>query len=121
MLKLKRAYEPAARTDGKRFLVERLWPRGVKKDELRLHAWLKDAAPSAELRKWYSHDVSKWSEFQKRYRAELDRNSGALNPILQAARHSTVTLVYAAHDTEHNSAVVLRDYLDKKLARRAAA
>src|SRR5579884_1264462 len=101
MLKLKRAYEPASREDGTRFLVERLWPRGVKKTELRLDAWLKDIAPSPELRKWYSHDVTKWSEFQKRYRNELNQHREALNPVLQAASHGTVTLIYAAHDTEH--------------------
>lgn len=116
MLKLKRAYEPASRDDGKRFLVERLWPRGVKKTELRLDGWLKDIAPSPELRKWYSHDVSKWAEFQKRYRNELKQHSEALGPILQAARQGTVTLIYAAHDTKHNSAVVLRDYLGTQIA-----
>jgi uncharacterized protein YeaO (DUF488 family) len=120
MLKLKRAYEPASREDGTRFLVERLWPRGVKKTELRLDAWLKDIAPSPELRKWYSHDVTKWSEFQKRYRNELNQHREALNPVLQAASRGTVTLIYAAHDTEHNSAVVLRDYLEKQTAGKRA-
>jgi uncharacterized protein YeaO (DUF488 family) len=120
MLKLKRAYEPASREDGTRFLVERLWPRGVKKTELRLDAWLKDIAPSPELRKWYSHDVTKWSEFQKRYRNELKQHREALNPVLQAASHGTVTLIYAAHDTEHNSVVVLRDYLEKQTAGKRA-
>jgi len=120
MLKLKRAYEPASREDGTRFLVERLWPRGVKKTELRLDAWLKDIAPSPELRKWYSHDVTKWSEFQKRYRNELNQHREALNPVLQAASHGTVTLIYAAHDTEHNSAVVLRGYLEKQTAGKRA-
>jgi uncharacterized protein YeaO (DUF488 family) len=115
MLKLKRAYEPSSREDGQRFLVERLWPRGVKKDSIHLDAWLKDVAPSPELRKWYSHDVSKWREFQKRYQHELDRNPEAWNPILEAARRNTVTLIYAAHDTEHNSAAVLREYLENKL------
>jgi uncharacterized protein YeaO (DUF488 family) len=120
MLKLKRAYEPASREDGTRFLVERLWPRGVKKTELRLDAWLKDIAPSPELRKWYGHDVGKWAEFQKRYRNELKQHREALNPILQAASRGTVTLIYAAHDTEHNSAVVLRDYLEKQTAGKRA-
>lgn len=121
MLKLKRAYEPATRIDGKRFLVERLWPRGVRKETLRLDAWLKEVAPSAELRKWYRHDVSKWPEFQKRYRAELDRNPEAWNSIVEAARRGTVTLVYAAHDTEHNSAVVLRDFLGVKMSGKRVA
>jgi uncharacterized protein YeaO (DUF488 family) len=120
MLKLKRAYEPASREDGTRFLVERLWPRGVKKTELRLDAWLKDIAPSPELRKWYGHDVGKWAEFQKRYRNELNQHREALNPVLQAASRGTVTLIYAAHDTEHNSAVVLRDYLEKQTAGKRA-
>ena len=121
MLKIKRAYEPAAQNDGKRFLVERLWPRGVKKDELRLDAWLKDIAPSAGLRKWYSHDVSKWPEFQRRYRDELSQNSEAWTPILQAAHKGTVTLIYAAHDTEHNSAAVLCNYLEKRMHRKRTA
>ncbi|HKW18431.1 MAG TPA: DUF488 domain-containing protein [Terriglobales bacterium] len=114
MLKLKRAYEAPSRDDGKRFLVERLWPRGVKKDVLQLDAWLKDVAPSPELRKWYSHDASKWAEFQKRYRAELDHNPEAWNSILKVTQQGTVTLVYAAHDTEHNSAAVLRNYLEEQ-------
>ncbi|HZR65638.1 MAG TPA: DUF488 domain-containing protein [Terriglobales bacterium] len=116
MLKLKRAYEPAARDDGRRFLVERLWPRGVTKNALRLDLWLKNVAPSPELRKWFSHDPKKWSEFQTRYRAELRENSDALGPLLQAAREGTVTLVYAARDPERNSARVLRDYIAKKLS-----
>ena len=115
MLKLKRAYEPPAREDGQRFLVERLWPRGVKKSALRLDAWLKDVAPSPELRKWFSHDPRKWPEFQKRYRSELKQDPEACDQILDAARQGTVTLVYAARDPELNSAAVLRDYLKKKL------
>jgi uncharacterized protein YeaO (DUF488 family) len=114
MLKLKRAYDPPLHDDGKRFLVERLWPRGVKKNVLRLDAWLKDIAPSPELRKWYGHDPRKWPEFQKRYRSELEDHTDALQPIKQAARNGDVTLVYAARDTERNSAMVLRDYLEKK-------
>ncbi|HZQ21047.1 MAG TPA: DUF488 family protein [Terriglobales bacterium] len=121
MLRLKRAYEPAAQNDGKRFLVERLRPRGVKKEALRLDAWLKDVAPSSELRKWYSHEVSKWPEFQKRYRDELSQNPEAWTPILQAAHNGAVTLIYAAHDTEHNSAAVLRDYLEKRMHRKRTA
>jgi uncharacterized protein YeaO (DUF488 family) len=86
----------------------------MKKNVLRLDAWLKDIAPSPELRKWYGHDPRKWPEFQRRYRAELDQNTDALQPIKQAARSGDVTLVYAARDTERNSAMVLRDYLEKK-------
>jgi uncharacterized protein YeaO (DUF488 family) len=115
MLKLKRAYDPPAREDGRRFLVERLWPRGVKKSALRLDAWLKDVAPSTELRKWFSHDPRKWIEFQKRYRSELKQYTDVCDRIVDAARQGTVTLVYAAHDPDRNSAVVLRNYLKKKL------
>ena len=116
MLKLKRAYEPASREDGNRILVERLWPRGVTKNALHLDAWLKDVAPSAELRKWFSHDPKKWPEFQKRYRAELKHNETALEPLLQAARKGTVTLVYAARDPERNSAHLLREFVEQKLS-----
>ena len=117
MIKLKRVYESANRGDGKRFLVERLWPRGVKKTTLADAIWVKDVAPSTELRKWFGHDPKKWAEFQRRYRAELQQqqHDEALEPILDAARHGTVTLLYSSHDTEHNNAVVLRDYLERKL------
>ncbi|HEX3104130.1 MAG TPA: DUF488 domain-containing protein [Terriglobales bacterium] len=116
MLKLKRAYERPAREDGQRFLVERLWPRGLKKSALRLDAWLKDVAPSTELRKWFSHDPRKWVEFQKRYRSELKQHAEVCDRIVEAARQGTVTLVYAAHDPDRNSAVVLRNYLKNKIA-----
>lgn len=114
MITIKRAYEARGATDGKRFLVERLWPRGVKKEDLHLDAWLKDVSPSPELRKWFAHDPSKWSEFKRRYRAELDAHPDAWKPILDAARRGRVTLVYAARDEEHNSALLLKEYLDKK-------
>ena len=113
MLKLKRVYEDAATGDGVRFLVERLWPRGMKKEELKMKAWLKDAAPSQALRRWYGHDVAKWEEFQQRYRAELESNPDAWNPILEAAREGNVTLLYSARDTEHNSALVLKEFLEE--------
>ena len=118
MLKLKRAYEPASREDGPRFLVERLWPRGVKKTSLRLDAWLKDVAPTAQLRQWFSHDPKKWDEFRLRYKAELERDFGVCDLILKAARRGTVTLIYSSHDSEHNNAVALRDYLEGKLRRK---
>ena len=111
MIKLKRAYDPASEDDGVRFLVERLWPRGVKKTALRLDAWLKDVAPSTELRRWFSHDPSKWIEFQRRYSAELDAKPEAVEPILEADRRGRVTLVYSSHDEEHNNAVAPRAYL----------
>jgi uncharacterized protein YeaO (DUF488 family) len=113
---LKRAYEPAAAGDGKRFLVDRVWPRGVSRDELRIEDWLKDVAPTTELRKWFGHDPSRWAEFQRRYRAELASNRDALAPLLEAARHADVTLVYGARDPHHNQAAVLKDVLDESLA-----
>jgi len=115
MIKLKRVYESTGKDDGKRFLVERLWPRGVKKAVLADAVWLKDVAPSTGLRKWFGHDAKKWAEFQRRYQAELKEHELAIEPILQAARRGTVTLLYSSHDTEHNNAVVLRDYLERKL------
>jgi len=117
MIRLKRVYEPAASEDGARFLVERLWPRGVSKTSLRLDGWLKDVAPSDELRRWFAHDPRKWREFRRRYFDELDANASAWEPILQAARRGEVTLIYSARDNEHNSAVALRDYLDAKRGR----
>lgn len=117
MLKLKRAYEPASREDGQRILVERLWPRGIRKTSLQLDAWLKDVAPTTALRQWFSHDPEKWDEFRQRYRAELERHPGVCDPILKATHHGTVTLVYSSHDSEHNNAVALRDYLESKLGR----
>ena len=115
MIQLKRVYESRGNNDGKKFLVERLWPRGVKKTALADAVWLKDVAPSTELRKWFGHDRKKWAEFERRYQAELKRHEEALEPILQAARHGTVTLLYSSHDTEHNNAVVLLEYLEGKL------
>jgi uncharacterized protein YeaO (DUF488 family) len=113
-----RAYDLPQRSDRVRYLVERLWPRGIKKSELRLDGWLKDVAPSTELRKWFSHDPAKWTEFQRRYFTELDKNSEAWEPILAAARKGKVMLVYSSHDGEHNNAVALKDYIDQKLRRR---
>ncbi len=114
MIQLKRAYERPASTDGTRFLVERLWPRGVKKTALHLDAWLKDVAPSTALRHWFGHDPKKWSEFKRRYAHALDASADALEPIRKASRRGRVTLVYSSHDTEHNNAVALKDYLQRK-------
>jgi uncharacterized protein YeaO (DUF488 family) len=112
-LHLKRAYDPASAADGSRYLVERLWPRGVKKEELALTAWLKDLAPSTELRRWYNHDPARWPEFVRRYRAELEgpTQKTSLERLGAEARHNDVTLVFAAKDGEHSSARVLRDLL----------
>ena len=111
MIRIKRAYDPPARSDGRRILVERLWPRGMKKQAVAADAWMKEVAPSTKLRKWFDHRVERWEEFRRRYRAELDANPAAWQPILEAAEPHTVTLLYSAHDTVHNGAVVLRDYL----------
>lgn len=110
-MRIKRTYEARARTDGRRILVERLWPRGMKKEALAAHDWIKEVAPSTRLRKWFGHRPERWQEFRRRYRAELDANPDAWKPILEAARTGTVTLLYSAHDTVHNGAVVLREYL----------
>lgn len=110
----KRVYEEAAKSDGARFLVERLWPRGLKKEALAMEAWLKEVAPSGTLRAWFSHDPKKWAEFQRRYRAELDAHPEAWRPILDAARRRAVTLLYSSRDTEHNNAVALLAYLESK-------
>ena len=115
MINVKRVYEPLDAHDGKRFLVDRVWPRGLKKEDLQLDGWLKDVAPSAELRRWFGHDPAKWPEFQCHYTAELDVHPEAVQPLLDAARHGLVTLLFAARDTEHNNAVVLGAYLDEQL------
>ena len=116
MIKLKRVYEEESADDGARYLIERLWPRGVKKSSLRIDGWLKDAGPSTELRKWFSHDPEKWPEFRRRYFAELDRAPEAWAPIRDAAKQGTVTLLYSSHDQEHNNAVALKDYFEHKTA-----
>jgi uncharacterized protein YeaO (DUF488 family) len=110
-LRLKRAYEPAVPDDGVRVLVDRLWPRGLSKQKASLDEWEKDIAPSTELRKWFGHDPARWTEFQRRYRTELGQKAESLKRIRDLAKSRTVTLVYGAHDEEHNDAVVLRDVL----------
>lgn len=117
MIQLKRAYDPVALKDGKRYLVERLWPRGVTKEKLKLDGWLKEIAPSTELRQWFHADPARWPEFRRRYLAELEANQGGCSELSQAARGGTLTLLYAAHDTEHNSAVVLKEFLEGERAR----
>ncbi|HEX7361727.1 MAG TPA: DUF488 family protein [Bryobacteraceae bacterium] len=116
MIQLKRVYEDVGAHDGKRLLVERLWPRGVRKTELQIDGREKDAGPSTELRKWFSHDPNKWEAFQRKYFAELDMRPDAWEPVLRAAEHGTITLLYSSHDAEHNNAVALKGYLEKKLA-----
>ena len=116
MSRIKRTYEPPARGDGRRILVERLWPRGMKKESLHADAWIKEVAPSTELRKWFDHRVERWEKFRQRYRDELDANPGAWEPILDKARRGTVTLLYSARDTVHNGAAVLCEYLMERAA-----
>ena len=109
--KIKRAYEPAMLQDGTRILVDRVWPRGVSKEMLACEMWLKDIAPSTELRKWFNHDVDRWASFQQRYLAELDNKAHELETIL--AIEGTVTLVFGAKDLQHNQAVVLQQLLER--------
>jgi uncharacterized protein YeaO (DUF488 family) len=110
-LRLKRAYEPAAIEDGTRILVDRLWPRGVRKAEANLDQWLGEIAPSARLRTWFAHDPKRWDAFRRRYRAELAEHANVLDELRRRARQGPVTLVYSAKDEAHNDAVVLRNVL----------
>ena len=121
MIRIKRTYDPPARGDGQRILVERLWPRGMKKEALELDAWRKDVAPSTELRQWFGHRPERWKEFRRRYEAELSANDDAWSPILAASNKGPVTLLYSAHDVEHNGALVLRDFLARRQRRRRHA
>jgi uncharacterized protein YeaO (DUF488 family) len=113
---LRRAYDPPKQGEGYSVLVDRVWPRGVSKEELGHDAWNRDVAPSTELRKWFGHDPAKWDEFRERYTKELDKAPDAWKPIAEAAREGRVTLIYGAKDEEHNQAVVLKDYLLDRLA-----
>lgn len=115
MLQIKRAYDLPASNDGERFLVDRLWPRGVKKEALAIKGWLKDAAPSTDLRNWYHHEPALWDEFRRRYFSELEANQAVWQPLLEAARKGNVTLIYSAKHAEQNNAVALKEFLTKKL------
>ena len=110
-VKLKRAYEPPSAEDGTRVLVDRLWPRGVSKQKASLDRWMKEIAPSTELRKWFAHDPERWEQFRRRYAEEICKHPDLLAELRSLARHHKVTLVYSAHDEAHNDAVVLRDVL----------
>ncbi|HUA84689.1 MAG TPA: DUF488 family protein [Bryobacteraceae bacterium] len=116
MVQLKRVYEPSDPRDGLRFLVERLWPRVLRKTDIQMDAWQKEAAPSAELRKWFSHDPEKWAEFRRKYFAELEQRPQAWAPILEVAKKGRATLLYSSRDSKHNNAVALKSYLEAKLA-----
>ncbi|MEO6805385.1 MAG: DUF488 domain-containing protein [Edaphobacter sp.] len=111
-IKLKRVYEEPSQEDGTRILVDRLWPRGLTKEKARVDLWLKEVAPSSELRKWFAHDPAKWPEFRARYKAELKHNGPQVALLKQAAGRGHTTLIYGAKDTEHNEAVVLQDLLN---------
>ncbi len=120
MIATKRIYEPATSDDGRRVLVERLWPRGVKKTAAHLDRWAKDVAPSPTLRQWFHHDPARWDEFKRRYFRELDQLPEEWKPLLADSSADRVTLVYSSHDTEHNNAVALKEYLDRKQQHRPA-
>jgi uncharacterized protein YeaO (DUF488 family) len=110
-IRVKRIYHPPGAADGARVLVDRLWPRGARKDEAKLTLWLKDIAPSDDLRRWFGHDPARFAEFSRRYRAELGANTGAVSQLEDVMKAGPVTLLYAAHDEEHNNARVLADHL----------
>ena len=111
---LERVYEKPAESDGTRILIDRLWPRGLTKEKAKVDVWLKEIAPSAELRKWFNHELSKWPEFKKRYWAELNNNTEALSVLKKHLASGKVTIVYGAKDEEHNDAVAIQQYLNKK-------
>lgn len=121
MIRLKRVYDPASATDGQRILVDRLWPRGLSKAKAAVDEWLKDVAPSTELRRWFAHDPAKWPEFKRRYRRELRVNSTLIDELAQRAGRSRITLVYAARDEDHNDAVVLAGVIRSRMKRAASA
>ena len=112
-IELKRAYDPPAPGDGRRVLVDRIWPRGIARDDLRIDAWLKELAPSAGLRKWFGHDPKKWEQFKERYARELEKRPDGLAQLVEMAKAGRLTLVFGARDTEHNNAVALREYLER--------
>lgn len=113
-INLKRIYEAPAKAERLRVLVDRVWPRGVSKDRARIDLWLKEIAPSTELRKWFNHDPRKWEEFKRRYSEELDAKTNAVRELLQSAHKHRVTLIYSAKDTEHNQALALKEYIEKR-------
>lgn len=115
MIRIKRVYDRREPDDGLRLLVDRLWPRGIAKEKLGLDGWLKDAAPSDGLRRWFGHEPDRWDEFRRRYHAELEAHGEAWRPLLELARKRDITLLYSAHDLKHNNAVALRLFLEARL------
>ena len=115
MIQVKRAYKAADSKDGTRYLIDALWPRGMKKDALNIAGWLKEVAPSKELRQWFAHDPARWNEFKRRYFAELRKRPASWRPLLEAAGSGKVTLVFGARDAEHNNAVALKQFLEERV------
>lgn len=113
-IQIKRVYEPSHVSDGKRVLVDRLWPRGLTKEKAKVNLWLKDIAPTTDLRKWFGHDPAKWNQFRKRYHEELKENNEVVSKLVELLKNSKVTIVYGAKDEEHNDAVVLKQFLEKE-------
>lgn len=114
MIRLKRVYESSSKEDGQRILVERLWPRGLTKEKAKVDLWLKEIAPSTELRQWFGHDPARWEEFRTRYLGELAKNPEVVKLLKEKIKEGPVTLVYGAHDEAHNSALVLKEFLSKR-------
>ena len=117
VIALKRAYETPAASDGFRVLVDRLWPRGVSKEDAKIDLWIKDAAPSTELRRWFAHDPSKWPEFKKRYYGELRAYGNALDPLLKRVRTGRVTFVFSSKEERYNNAAALKEYVERRVAK----
>ncbi len=114
MIKIKRVYDPPSRNDGKRILIDRLWPRGLKKEEARIDEWMKDIAPSSDLRKWFGHDPAKWPEFKKRFYAELELKKDVVGELIAMTRKGTATLLYGSKEERFNNAVALKEYIDAR-------
>lgn len=112
MVRIKRVYDAVSPEDGRRILIDRLWPRGLKKDEATIDEWLREIAPSNDLRKWFSHDPSKWREFKRRYASELRDKAGLVKELRREMKNGTITLLFSARDEEHNNAAALKEFLD---------
>ena len=121
MLRMKRVYDPAAVADGQRILVDRLWPRGLSKAKAKVDEWLKDIAPTTELRRWFAHDPAKWPEFERRYKRELRAHRTLIGDIARRAMRGPITIVFAARDEDHNDAVVLATLIRSRMKRAASA
>ncbi len=116
MLKIKRVYDPPSRDDGKRILIDRLWPRGLKKEKARINEWIKEIGPSTELRKWFSHDPDKWTEFKKRFFKELHKNQEAVDGLVALEKKGTVTLLFGSREERYNNAVALKEYIETRMS-----